>query len=322
MLVDANGNLKITDFGLATVFKQNGQRRKLQTSCGTAMYMAPEILEGKGYEGDQVDLWSAAVVLFVMLVGCHPWEEPTSRCGHYDCFVKSRCHSYPPWNRFDPDLKSFLTSLLKHDSADRMTLDDAMKHKWFTRQNPLLGSDNSCANPRKLAELLEESHAAVHYTSGEEEMAPALTQIEISAIFSQAAHMRSLVGFSQPVITDRTCSGSTSSPLCSPSEADQTLHIQRLARFYSRSPPDQIISRLERQLNTMLVQHKIPPSSNRIVFATVDRRKGPLTGEINVHTLNDDLHLVLFTKAKGDSLEFKRLFKFVINDLKDLIIQQ
>lgn len=322
MLVDAHGNLKITDFGLATVFKQHGQRRKLQTSCGTAMYMAPEILEGKGYEGDQVDLWSAAVVLFVMLAGCHPWEEPTSRCGHYDCFIRSRCHSYAPWNRFDPDLKALLISLLKPNPADRMTLDDAMKHKWFARENQLLGPDNLCADPRKLAVLLEESHAALQYTSGEEEMAPALTQIEISAIFSQAAHMRSLVGFSQPVTMDRNCSGSSSLPLGSPSEADQALHIQRLARFYSRCPPEQILSRLESRLNTMLVQHKIPPDANRIVFATVDRRKGPLAGEINVHTLNDQLHLVLFTKAKGDSLEFKRLFKFVMLDLKDLIIQQ
>lgn len=316
MLVDANGNLKITDFGLATVFKQNGQRRKLQTSCGTAMYMAPEVLEGSGYEGDQVDLWSAAVVLFVMLAGCHPWEEATTRCGHYDCFLKSRCHSYSPWNRFDPDLKALLTGLLKHNPSERLTLDQALKHKWTRRSNPLFDSKNMCADPRRLVELLNESHAMTHYRDGEEESMPALTQLEISAIFSQAAHMRALVGFSQPV-TSLSTTALTSSPL----ETDQILHIQRLARFYSRATADNIIGRMARQLNTMLVQHKIPPESNRIVFATVDRRKGPLTGEINIHQLSQDLCLVLFTKAKGDSLEFKRFFKFVIQDLKDIIVQ-
>lgn len=321
MLVDGQGNLKLTDFGLATVFKQHGQRRKLQTSCGTAMYIAPEILEGGGYEGDQVDLWSAAVVLFVMLAGCHPWEEPTSRCGHYDCFLKSRCHSYAPWNRFDPDLKALLIGLLKHNPADRLTLDEFWDNPWIKRTNPLVGPDGLCADPGRLNELLNESHASTDFTSGDESI-PALTQLEISAIFSQAAHMRSLMGFSQPVTSSKEAGSSPFSSSSSPAEADQILHIQRLARFYSRSPSPQIISRLERQLNTMLVQNKVPPDSSRIVFATVDRRKGPLTGEINVHSLNDDLRLVLFTKAKGDSLEFKRFFKFVIRDLKDIIIPQ
>lgn len=330
MLVDACGNLKITDFGLATVFQQQGQRRRLQTSCGTAMYMAPEILDlaqSGGYEGDQADLWSAAVVLFVMLAGCHPWEEATTRCGHYDCFMRSRCHTYAPWNRFSPDLKALLVGLLKHKPVDRMPLERVLDHPWVKRENPLLGPDGLCADPKRLSELLHESHALAHYNqdpengqSDADDMASALSQMEITAIFSQAAHMRSLVGFSQPLtsISGPNGSGLTSSPL----EADQILHIQRLARFYSRAPPELILDRLTKQLNTMLVQHKLPPESNRIAFATVDRRKGPLTGDITVHSLGDQLNLVLFTKAKGDSLEFKRFFKFAILDLKDIIIQQ
>jgi serine/threonine-protein kinase Chk1 len=43
ILLDSEGNLKITDFGLATLFKKNGVRRRLQTSCGTPPYIAPEV---------------------------------------------------------------------------------------------------------------------------------------------------------------------------------------------------------------------------------------------------------------------------------------
>lgn len=314
MLVDASGNLKITDFGLATVFKQHGQRRILHTPCGTAMYMAPEVLAARtGYEGDKADMWSAAVVLFVMVAGCHPWEEPTIRCGHYDCFLKSRCHSYSPWNKFDPELKDLLLSILKHNPEERLDIDGVLAHPWMLRPNPLINEDGSCKDPKRLAELLEASHAASNYspvlTDDDDRLSSALTQIEMSAIFSQAAHTKALLGFSQPV-TSMTVN-----------EADQVLHIQRLARFYTRAPMEAVLERLQKQLNTMLVQHKAPSGSNQIIFATVDRRKGPLTGEITVHRLSDELNLVLFTKAKGDAIEFKRFFKFVISDLKDLIVQ-
>lgn len=316
MLVDAGGNLKIADFGLATVFRQHGQRRTLRTPCGTAMYMAPEVVDSAaGYEGDQVDLWSAAVVLFVMLAGCHPWEEPTLRCGHYDCFVKSRSHSYAPWNRFEAGVKDLLLRLLRPRPADRLTLDEALAHPWVCRANPLMAGDHLCADPARLAELLEELHAFP--PRDDDSLAgPALTQIEMAAIFSQAPHMKALKGFSQP-ISSAPAAGGAERPA---SEAETALHMQRLARFYTRAPPAAVLGRLERQLNTMLVQHKIPPASNGITFATVDRRKGPLTGDISVHSLSDDLALVLFSKAKGDSLEFKRFFKFVVHGLKDLVL--
>lgn len=285
------------------------------------MYMAPEILEGRGYQGDQVDLWSAAVVLFVMIAGCHPWEEPTARCGHYDCFVRSRCHSYAPWNRFSPDAKDLLLALLKPNPSERLTLEQALEHRWVRRKNPLLSTgDGSCADPQKLSDLLAESHASVHYNNNnnnghyDDDLTPALTQLEISAIFSQATHLASLKGFSQPVTT--TTTASTGAAASAPDS-----HMQRLARFYTRASKEDLVDRLQKQLNSMLVQHKIPPGSNRITFSTVDRRKGPLTGEITIHGLCQDLNLVLFSKAKGDSIEFKRFFKFVMYELKDLTIQ-
>jgi serine/threonine-protein kinase Chk1 len=43
ILLDGRGNLKIGDFGLATLFKQDGVRRTLQTPCGTPPYVAPEV---------------------------------------------------------------------------------------------------------------------------------------------------------------------------------------------------------------------------------------------------------------------------------------
>lgn len=46
----------------------------LETECGTRSYMAPEIFERRGYNGDGADIWSSGVVLFIMLCGSPPFD--------------------------------------------------------------------------------------------------------------------------------------------------------------------------------------------------------------------------------------------------------
>ena len=78
MLLDDHGNLKLSDFGLATVFRHKGKTRILTTPCGTPPYVAPEI-HACHYEGPKVDLWSSGIILYVLLAGNTPWGEPTDR---------------------------------------------------------------------------------------------------------------------------------------------------------------------------------------------------------------------------------------------------
>jgi serine/threonine protein kinase len=54
LLYDEQKNIKISDFGLSNFFNTNGQ---LSTSCGSPVYSAPELIEGKEYTGPEVDMW-------------------------------------------------------------------------------------------------------------------------------------------------------------------------------------------------------------------------------------------------------------------------
>ena len=74
VLLDANGDIKVIDFGLGTVLSHSDE--VLQVACGSPHYAAPEMLLGEGYIGSRVDMWSLGVCLYAMLCGCLPFDEP------------------------------------------------------------------------------------------------------------------------------------------------------------------------------------------------------------------------------------------------------
>ena len=70
---DQKSIIKISDFGLAKVMNND----LLTTACGTPGYVAPEVLEGKGYDLS-VDFWSIGVILYILLSGSPPFYEDTN----------------------------------------------------------------------------------------------------------------------------------------------------------------------------------------------------------------------------------------------------
>jgi len=61
------GNTKLADFGLAAIYRYNGEVRQLRRICGSPPYVAPEIIGW--YSGEAVDVWSCGIILLVLLVG-------------------------------------------------------------------------------------------------------------------------------------------------------------------------------------------------------------------------------------------------------------
>ncbi|KAK7247174.1 hypothetical protein RIF29_42051 [Crotalaria pallida] len=129
LLLDENGNLKVSDFGLSAVSDQIRQDGLFHTFCGTPAYVAPELLGRKGYDGAKVDIWSCGVVLFVLMAGYLPFHDQNVMAMYKKIYKgEFRC---PRW--FTPELTKLLTRLLDINPQTRISIPEIMENNWFKK---------------------------------------------------------------------------------------------------------------------------------------------------------------------------------------------
>jgi serine/threonine-protein kinase CHEK1 len=132
VLLDADGNLKLADFGMASLFEYNGKRKKVVTLCGSPPYVAPEVLtcgshdkaKAVGYDADKADIWSCGVVLFVLLAGNTPWSKPVEgrdeygRPNEYSEYIQSNGRPDDElWQVLPDDVLSLLRGMLNVNTS-------------------------------------------------------------------------------------------------------------------------------------------------------------------------------------------------------------
>ena len=122
--------LKIGDFGLASKLEYDGQKR--YSICGTPNYIAPEILEEKGYSYE-VDIWSLGVIAYTMFFGVTPFE--TDDADKTYKRIKANCYSFPVGITISPQAKSLITQILNPDPSKRLTIEQIEKHEFFKIYN-------------------------------------------------------------------------------------------------------------------------------------------------------------------------------------------
>jgi 5'-AMP-activated protein kinase, catalytic alpha subunit len=129
LLLDEDGRLKVTDFGLAALPEQLRHDGLLHTQCGTPAYVAPEVLRKRGYDGARADLWSCGVVLYVLLCGFLPFQH--DNCAKmYQRIFKAE-YQVPPW--VSGDARRLIARLLVVDPAKRASIPEVMCTPWFRK---------------------------------------------------------------------------------------------------------------------------------------------------------------------------------------------
>lgn len=128
LLLDADNNIKIADFGWSVHAVRTTRRG---TVCGTLDFLAPEMCEGQDYDSS-VDLWSIGIILYEMLYGIPPFEESSEwqtrqRIKQVDLIF--------PKGDVSEEAKHLIRSLLRRNPARRLALPRLLSHPWITRHN-------------------------------------------------------------------------------------------------------------------------------------------------------------------------------------------
>lgn len=126
LLLDSNNNIKIVDFGLSNTYNEN---ELLKTACGSPCYAAPEMIGGKKYNGLQVDIWSCGVILFAIVCGYLPFEDPNTNV----LYTKIKNGDYVIPDFISDDGRDLLKNILNTDPAKRYTIDEIRKHPWMNK---------------------------------------------------------------------------------------------------------------------------------------------------------------------------------------------
>ena len=142
LLLTGDHNVKIADFGLSNLM-QDGEF--LRTSCGSPNYAAPEVITGNLYAGQEVDIWSAGVILYALLCGSLPFDDESI----YKLFKKIKSGHYTLPSHLSELSRDLIARMLQVDPLKRITMEDVRKHPWtLYRQAPYLS-----ITPRQRKEL-------------------------------------------------------------------------------------------------------------------------------------------------------------------------
>uniref|UniRef100_A0A672HXE9 MAP/microtubule affinity-regulating kinase 3 n=1 Tax=Salarias fasciatus TaxID=181472 RepID=A0A672HXE9_SALFA len=124
LLLDADSNIKIADFGFSNEFTAGN---KLDTFCGSPPYAAPELFQGKKYDGPEVDIWSLGVILYTLVSGSLPFDgQNLKELRERVLRGKYRVPFY-----MSTDCEGILRRFLVLNPTKRCSLEQIMRDKWI-----------------------------------------------------------------------------------------------------------------------------------------------------------------------------------------------
>ncbi|KAF8031016.1 hypothetical protein BT93_D0263 [Corymbia citriodora subsp. variegata] len=292
LLLDASGTLKVSDFGLSALPQQVRDDGLLHTTCGTPNYVAPEVINNKGYDGAKADLWSCGVILFVLMAGFLPFEE-SNLMALYKKIFKAE-FTCPSW--FSSSAKKLIKRILDPNPSTRITITEVIENDWFKKGYK--------------PPVFEQANVSLD---------------DVNAIFNESADPRNLVverreeGPVAPVTMNAFELISTSQGLNLSSLFEKQMGlVKRETRFTSKRPANEIISKIEE--TAMPLGFDVKKNNFKMkLLGEKTGRKGHLAVATEIFEVAPSLYMVELRKSGGDTLEFHKFYKSLSTGLKDIV---
>ena len=125
-MLDSEGHAVLMDFGLST---RSYQKKKV-TFCGTAEYIAPEVLTQKEWDATMLDTWSYGILMHKLLTGVTPFEAETAKDVFMNILINDPLAS-PKASLLSEEAKSLIQILLNRDPEKRASVNEIMSHSFF-----------------------------------------------------------------------------------------------------------------------------------------------------------------------------------------------
>ncbi|GAA0172497.1 hypothetical protein LIER_26313 [Lithospermum erythrorhizon] len=298
LLVDENGNLKVSDFGLSALTESKRTDGLLHTACGTPAYVAPEVVNRNGYDGAKSDLWSCGVILFVLLAGRLPFHDSNLM----EMYKKIERAEFKCPNWFSPDVRKLISRLLDPNPDSRISIPKIMDRTWFRKGfgPPKATMTDSTPVREAVDQFLSNAGGfspceSTNAVSDEKQDHEKLANLNAFDIISLSA------GFDlSGLFVDQ----------------DQKTEV----RFSSLQPAKTIISKLEYVAKSLRMKVTKKEGGVLKLERQKEGRKGTLEIDAEIFEVTPNFHLVEVKKSNGDSMEYQKLMMDDIRPaLKDVV---
>lgn len=269
LLLDDDENLKISDFGLSALVESKHQDGLLHTTCGTPAYVAPEVINRRGYDGTKADIWSCGVVLYVLLAGYLPFQD-SNLMEMYRKIGKAE-YKCPSW--FPPEARRLLSRMLDPNPSSRISLAKIRVSSWFRR-------GISTSSKSTVVDEVSTDLASAN-TEDKQEVAsiPKLNAFDIISLYAKFDLSRL---FEEPCLKKET-------------------------KFTSRKTASVIISKLENIAKHLKLKVCKRDVGLLRFEGTKEGKKGTLSIDVEIFEVVEAFHLVEVKKSNGDTLEYQQI---------------
>ncbi|ONK67289.1 uncharacterized protein A4U43_C06F18610 [Asparagus officinalis] len=264
----------------------------LHTTCGTPNYVAPEVINNKGYDGAKADLWSCGVILFVLMAGYLPFED-SNLMALYKKIFKAE-FSCPVW--FSTSAKKLIKRILDPNPQTRITISEVIENEWFKKGYQPPSFETVDVNLDDVHSIFNESGELANLVVERRDERPSVMNAFELISTSQGLNLGTL--FEKPMGL-----------------------VKRETRFTSKLPADEILSKIE-QAATPLGFNVEKRNYKLKLQGEKSGRKGHLSIATEVFEVAPSLCMVELRKAKGDTLEFHKFYKNMSTGLKDIVWHQ
>ncbi|OVA07259.1 Protein kinase domain [Macleaya cordata] len=301
LLLDENGNLKISDFGLSALWDSRRQDGLLHTTCGTPAYVAPEVIHKKGYDGAKADIWSCGVVLFVLMAAYLPFQD-LNIMEMYRKISKGE-FKCPQW--FSPEVRKLLSKILDPNPSTRITLAKIMENSWFKKG----------FKPVEMVQNQQEEEKTVSFGDVHAAFGSSLDEETSEKKTEDTANTNSMKPTCLNAFDIISLSpGFNLSPLF---EKDNERKSE--SRFTTTKPASAIVSKLEEIAE--MESFKVKKKDGMVKLqGSKSGRKGHLAIDAEIFEVTPSFYVVEVKKAAGDTLEYQKFCNQELRpSLKDIV---